>query len=556
MDADTAPRAAGRRRDLLWTALLALALAGGLYLAERRIDWNPADEGYLWYGSVATAHGAVPLRDFRSYDPARYLWCAAWARLTGDDGILALRFSAALFGAAGLFCGLRAARRAASGRLALAAVGLVLVLWMSPRHKLFEPAIEMALVLAAVRLIEEPSPRRHLALGATVGLAAFVGKNHGLYGLLAALALVLYLASRGLGPGAGDPPRGLARRFGRRLPALLGGIALGSLPFLAMCAIPGFVHGFVKSCLFYVANGRTNVPVPVRWPWGSYAGLAGWDLAQRIAAGACYVLWPALSAAAVAVALATGRERLAERRLAIAAGFVGCFYLHHVFARADTFHLTQASHPILLAAVGLPLAVAPAHRRRAAAAAAVLLALLTVGIAVPQTVIFDRLTAGDDPAERFVPYRLRGDDLLLHARAAHLYDALVRRIGRSVPAGEPLFIARDWPGMYVLLGRTAPVWDILPTWPGVGGLDESMLAELRAHRVRWALLAMYPVPASEGEPFDQDFPSTFRYLATEFERVPTPELPRRVWLLRRRRPVVSFEPLTTPRDLSLRRTLR
>jgi hypothetical protein len=161
-------------------------------------------------------------------------------------------------------------------------------------------------------------------------------------------------------------------------------------------------------------------------------------------------------------------------------------------------------------------------------------------MAVPQSEVYERLTADRDPAEHLVPFAMRGDALLLHARAAHLYDALLWRVGRTVPAGEPIFIAPDWPGIYVLLGRAAPVWDILPTWPGVGGLDEKMLAELRAHRVRWALLAMYPVPPSEGEPFDEDYPATYRYLTTEFERVPTPDLPRRVWLLRKREPAVSF----------------
>jgi len=532
-----APPGRNGRRGLLGTALLALALSGGLYLAERRIDWNPADEGYLWYGVVATAHGAVPLRDFRSYDPARYLWCAAWAKLLGD-GILALRLSTGLFGAAGLFCGLRAARRAVRGGLALAAVGVVLVLWMSPRHKMFETAIEMALVLAAVRLVEEPSPRRHLELGAMVGFAAFVGKNHGLYGLLASSGLLLYLIWRGgEDPAVGEPPPASLRA---RLAAWLAGIALGASPLVAMCAIPGFLRGFVKSCLFYVVHRRTNVPVPVRWPWGSYAGLAGWALAERIAVGACYVLWPALAAGAIALALATRRERLAERRLLIAAGFVACLYLHHVFARADTFHLTQGSHPMLLALVGLPLAVPPARRRWAAAAVAAALLLLTTGVAVPQSEVYDRLTSGDDPPERFVPFTLRGDSLLLHARAARLYAGLLQRTGRSIPPGEPLFIAPDWPGIYVVLGRPSPVWDILPTWPGVGGLDEEMLGELRAHRVRWALLAMYPLPPSEGEPFDRDFPATYRYLAAEFERVPTPELPRRVWLLEKREPGVSF----------------
>ncbi len=567
----TAPDRARRRLALLGTALLALALAGALYLAERRIDWNPADEGYLWYGTVATAHGAVPLRDFRSYDPARYLWGAAWAKLLGD-GVLALRFSTALFGAAGLFCGLRAARRGVRSTWALAAVGVVLVLWMSPRHKMFESAIEMALALAAVRLVEEPSTRRHLALGATVGFAAFVGKNHGLYGIVASLGLIVYLMWRGgegrsgegprieipchpdeagavpgtdplkraIGPRDGEPPAPWTARLG----AWLGGVALGASPFAAMCLVPGFLGAFWKSCLFYVVHGRTNVPVPVRWPWDSYAGLSGWELAERTAAGACYVLWPALCLGVLVLALATRRERLAERRLAIGSGFVACLYLHHVFARADNFHLTQGSHPMLLAALGLPLALPPGRRRWGRAAVAAVLLLLTAGIAVPQSEIYDRVTsrpaAGGDPAERLVPFAIGGDRLLLHARAAHLYEALLWRVGRTVPAGEPILVAPAWPGIYVLLGRAAPVWDILPTWPGVGGLDEEMLRELRAHRVRWALLAMYPVPPSEGEPFDEDYPATYRYLMTEFERLPTPDLPRRVWLLRKREPAVSF----------------
>ena len=542
----------GRRRGLLATALLALALAGALHLAERRVDWNPADEGYLWYGVVATAHGAVPLRDFRSYDPARYLWCAAWARLLGD-GVLALRFATALFGAAGLFCGLRAARRAVQNPFALAAVGALLVLWMSPRHKMFESAIEMALVLAAVRLIEAPSPRRHLELGAAVGFAGFVGKNHGLYGVVASLGLILYLAwqdRRGGGPAfdlqlvpPGAPAHGALRR---RLGAWLAGLALGASPLAAMCAIPGFLRGYWKSCLFYVVHRRTNVPYPVRWPWGSYAGLSGWALAERIGAGASYVLWPALCLAALALALSTRRERLAERHLAIGAGFVACLYLHHVFARADTFHLTQGSHPMLLALLGLPLALPPARRRWGGAAVAALLLLLTTAVAFPQSEIYDRLTSGGDPPERFVPFTMRGDRLLLHARAAHLYAALLWRVGRTVPAGEPIFIAPDWPGIYVLLGRTAPVWDILPTWPGTSGLDEELLAELRARRVRWALLAMYPLPPSEGESFDRDFPATYRYLAAEFERVPAPNLPPRVWLLQKRAPGVSFPERNAP----------
>src|SRR5436309_12962188 len=116
-----------RLRRLLVPVLLAAALAGGLYLLQGRIDFNVADEGFLWEGVVLTAHGKVPLRDFYSYDPGRYLWAAAWAKLLGE-GILALRLSTALFQAGGLFCGLLAARRVFPRAWQLALIGTVLVL--------------------------------------------------------------------------------------------------------------------------------------------------------------------------------------------------------------------------------------------------------------------------------------------------------------------------------------------------------------------------------------------------------------------------------------------
>lgn len=524
MTADLGRAPAGSRRDLAYAALLALALALGAFWLEGRIDWNPADEGFQWYGAVATAHGAVPLRDFRSYDPGRYLWNAAWAKLLGD-GIVALRLSTALFAAGGLFCGLRAARRAVGGRRwALALVGLLLVLWMSPRHKLFEAAVAMALVLVAVRLIEKPSPGRYFAAGVAVGLAAFLGKNHGLYGLIALSLLALYLGLR--------EPGGL----GRRLLAGAAGIAAGSAPFLVMLAIPGFARAFLDSCLFFVVQGRTNNPVPVPWPWasGAYAGLAGWSLVYRIAIGAAFVLLPLAGAAALATGLAGGREPAPSRRLLLAAGAVGCVYLHHAFARADVSHLAQASHPILLGMMALPLAAPPGRRRLAVGAMTALLLALTLGVAVPQRELFNRLTAGGDPAERFVRYRLGGDEIWLRRRAARLYFTLARRLDRWVPAGEPVLIVPLWPGLYPALGRPSPVWDTYPTWPGRGGLDERMLAEIQGHRVRWAVLALYPVPPTEGQPFPTNYPRVFRYLMAGFEHLPDPRLPGNVWLLRKR----------------------
>jgi len=53
-------------------------------------------------------------------------------------------------------------------------VGIVLLAWMYPRHKLFEPSLAMATVYFAVRLIEKPTLRQYFVSGLVVGLAAFL----------------------------------------------------------------------------------------------------------------------------------------------------------------------------------------------------------------------------------------------------------------------------------------------------------------------------------------------------------------------------------------------
>ena len=183
----------GIRMRSAWLAFFyASCLCLGMYWLTGAIGIDLYDEGYLWYGVIQTAAGDVPLRDFQSYDPARYYWSAAWSQIFGN-GILALRLSNTIFQILGLTAGLLAARRFATHPLHLLAVGVVLLVWMYPRHKLFEPSLVMMNVYLAVRLIERPDTRRHFMSGLMLGVTATFGRNLALYatlGQLATLALV------------------------------------------------------------------------------------------------------------------------------------------------------------------------------------------------------------------------------------------------------------------------------------------------------------------------------------------------------------------------------
>ena len=103
---------------------LAFSLSGIFYLLQSNVHLNWADEGFLWYGVIHTRLGEIPIRDFQSYDPFRYYWCAAFG-----DSILGLRRAEWLFQAIGLSFGLAAMRRVIKTMPVLAAAAVLLILW-------------------------------------------------------------------------------------------------------------------------------------------------------------------------------------------------------------------------------------------------------------------------------------------------------------------------------------------------------------------------------------------------------------------------------------------
>src|SRR5262249_9775582 len=146
------------------------------------------------------------------------------------------------------------------------------------------------------------------------------------------------------------------------------------------------------------------------------------------------------------------------------------------------------SPPLLLGFAGL-LAVLPAGKPRRAAAAGLvpILALLTFFLAIRDRPLYEALTRRGT-AEAFVPFDAAGDRPRLSPDLAEVLTRIEKEVADHVPAGEPILIAPDRPGLYALLGRKAPVWDIYTMWPDRGGLDARMLREMQENRVQWALV--------------------------------------------------------------------
>ena len=506
-------------RTFATAALLSALVAAAFHLALGDMHVNLADEGYLWYGVLGVLRGEVPFRDFQSYDPARYYWCAAFTPLLGH-GILGLRASVAVFQAIGLTLGLLVARRFVRGDAALIVPALVLSLWMFPRHKLFEPAIALGVTWFVVRLCERPTARRHLAAGACVGLAAFFGRNHGLYAGLAVLA-AFGLAVRH------RPEPGVLRRFG----ALTLGVLLGYAPMLAMLAfVPGLRDGFADALRDLLTKGA-NVPLPWPWPWRTdLAGTTGLHTAARVAVAGGFLLPVLLLPLGLLRVLRARGDDFAREAALVGVTLVALVYVHHVTVRSDEPHLGQCIQPVLLLAFALP----TGGRARAASACGLLLFTGLAALECHTTLRW--LAPWRGGAQPLHDVDVAGEPLRLLGAQAATVEGLRRDVGARLTAQDEIFVAPSRPTYYPLLGKRSPVRDIYLFWFASVQDQRAIVERLETRRVRWALIVDTAIDDREDLRFSNTHPLVWTFLHERYERVPTSFLREDHLLFRRPAP--------------------
>ena len=495
----------------IWAGSICLAL--GAYLAFGHAYINPQDEGFLWYGVLQTAAGQLPVRDFQSYDPGRYYWCAAGTHIFGE-GLVGLRGSLALFQALGLACGLFAARRVVSNGWLLAPIAVAFAIWQQPHFKVFESSFAMIAVLVGTRLIERPDAGRHFALGVLVGIASFFGRNLGLYLLLASFLLALLVSWRG-------------RQTGVWLNLLLlgGGAGAGAAwTWGSMLWEPGFTSALFASVLAIFERGATNLPLPIPWPWriDFNTGLSIYTLSQ-LALSISFLLTPLAIAAAGWLGWTGDRERLANRALLGAASVTGLFFLHHAYARADAAHLAQAIHPALLCA--LALTALPRVRSWQPA-------LVCTGSIL--LIAFGLLSLNRHPlstlwkASELVEVEVAGDSLLLGKASATQLKGLLQTSERF--GADPIYVVNA-PLVYPLVGKTAPSHALFVTWELSKQEQERIVADLEDALVSWILVADVAFDGRNELRFEHTHAIVLAWMQQRFELVEDSELapPYRLW---------------------------
>ena len=183
----------------LEAALLSVAAATFVFLIQWRYGFNWGDEGWLWYISQRVTVGEVPIRDVFSYDPGRYYWSAGIFKILGRNGFFEQLLANYLFGIFGLaitYVSMSAARMTRAWRVSI--LVLLAVVLGFPRHKVYEQTLSLVAAAATALVLTSPEKlKRWFLYGIATGLAAFIGKNSGLYFAVAAILAFVILRLSG-----------------------------------------------------------------------------------------------------------------------------------------------------------------------------------------------------------------------------------------------------------------------------------------------------------------------------------------------------------------------
>lgn len=495
---------------LLGLCLLACVLA---FLVEGNVGFSLWDEGYLWYGVQRTLLGEVPLRDFLSYDPGRYYWAASLLWIFHDHGIIGVRAATAAFMTIGSLAAVAFVwnnlDEAPPVRFLLGALTVLLcLLWAMPWWKQYDEATSIFLTLSLARVLALPVRRRFFYHGIVVGLAAILGRNHGIYGLMACLLvapMLMFVVDRS--------------QWVQCVLAWLGGIVLGFSPILVGILVDRhFALMFWDSIRFLLFEYRgTNLPLPVPWPWtvdGSQPFTPG--LARSWLIGGVYVAMPLLCLLGLGLSCRSiWRDRQFTHPAFTACIATAIFYLNVAYSRADLLHLAQSVYPLMLGLMLWPYIGKSGVIIRGSCAG--LFTAISLWIALPMHPLY---LMHSQPGWRQI--EVKGERLWMDASFATSVTDIEQLASRYIQPGGTLLSIPVWPGAYALLGLKSPVYEIYALFPRSDVFQNREIARLQTTRPSLVLFNDIAVDGRDDLRYAKTHPRILDYIAGHYRQISSP----------------------------------
>lgn len=486
---------------------LAIAFVSTSFLWQGKIGFNLWDEGYLWYGVQRVMAGEVPLLDFMAYDPGRYYWSAAALRIFQTERIDALRLAVAAFQAIGLAFALwlvapKKTNPPLQNFVFTAVSGIILMLWMFPRHKLFDISISIILIANLQILLQLPNPKRFFWTGLCTGLAAVFGRNHGVYAVFGSLVIFTWIFL--------TPSDRL--EFWKKIALWATGVLSGFSPILFMSMIvPGFAESFVESILFIFEQKTTNLPLPTPWPWSANFNISTLEYSIRNFLIGIFFIAVALFAVASLFWIFWRRGRgFQVSNTIVASSAMAVPYAHFAYSRADIGHLALGIFPLIVGS----LVYFGSLRGLWKWLGTIMLLLSSAWV-----MLFFHPGWQCRVILQCTTVEISGSQLLIDPTTAGDIQLLRQLVEENSPNGQNFITTPVWPGAYALFNRKSPMWAIYALWTRTNKAQELDIERIKKADPQFALIFDLALDGREDLRFQNTNPLINQYILENFDRI-------------------------------------
>jgi len=501
------------RDNFVLALITSMVVTLSWFLLTWRYGFDFGDEGYYWYGAQRVLRGEVPIRDFLAYDFGRYIWAATVMSLLGDDGIWGARVAAGIYQALticiGTFLALQALDNSVSRLtkiLFAIAAALILNLWAIPYYKAFDYGTSILIVAMLAIILTSLSRARWFGAGLILGLAAIMGRNHGVYGACAGVLAVGFLTFK---------RRSISGLLQPVTAFIVGTILSFSLTLVMEVFNPGFMEAFIAGVIEHVRSTTTatNIPLPMPWPWTVSHGSDGWILwGSKVTIGTFFI---ALLLVPVLTILALSRQRIEDftrlHYILLAAAFAALMYAHYAYSRADVVHLALSIFPLILILLTCGVLI------RQILPVAIALISLSVIMILQDAPIFTSAVLGR-PMQTVV---MNGSEIYVRPFVAnHLQTA--EFAFASMPNARENFLAiPNFPSLYALNRSKIAIWEIYSLSARDAKFEEAELARLKKTPPEVVLLSNHALDDRPQLRYSNMHPVMYGWILDNYRRMDT-----------------------------------
>ena len=480
-----------------------------------------SDEGFLYFGSLRVLEGNFPIADFRSYDPLRYFWVATWLKLFGKS-IFSFYTSLLVIKTLTIYSTLWLISRVTNKFSESVLLVAIMTFWLYPRHKIFEIFISVFSIILLYLFLHKPTKKFSFFLGISVGLFAFTGRNLGLYSTISFTTAIFFII--------------VIYRLDdakRYLINFLAGIPIGYLPmiFLAITK-PNFVPKIIRSIEKMFLSGRTNIRIPVPWPWQIDTSEPWILLVNQVLIGILFFALPlfySLSLIGVFKQMVNAKKKFqvppqiknSGWRLWFSSVLVGFPFLHHAFSRADSYHLTQSIMPFFLGVFSL----SQLPQFKSKLLKQMLFLFLLIATFFVQIMTLDGFLKLVVP-DRFEKIIFTKDLIWTKKSFASELEGILESVRENEIQGSIMnyYFAPNLPGLYSLIDSRFPPYDIYPLVPSTIEEQQEIISHLENNQVNLVLVNNFPLDNDEKKRFSHTNNLVWEFIIDNFEKIETPNL--------------------------------